>query len=1044
MKMKTMFIACLSCLLLPVIAIVGGESPVPRISELDPLMDCVTFYLSFDNSKFEPDFAAGRGVGKLSGNASFVSGVSGQAELIGTGGAAAIFSRTNNFPVTRRGAVSLWVSPQEWDHRNDGNIVFMMTGNASFYLQRQGPLYKSDGQVQRHEALQLLCLSPVTGHAGIMHNCSDWKNGDWHFLVANWQWPVLEFSVDGGPFQAKAVVHMPTEQTFGDLIIGGHTGPKTLLDEVTIYRRPLTETEARLLWRNPRLQRPAPRMNVAQHDSETIAIQFKVYPSLNKIKARADITALSSRTSVTGGVLRVQQVGAEKPVAEQRLIFHDNIAEQLFDTLPLIDGDYTLALSLLGGEGVPKEPVVQKFERRVFAWENNNLGISDKVIPPFTPLKVDGRKISCVLREHTTGDSGLWDQIISQGHPLLTAPMRWEVVVNGKKVTVPGTGWKLESSSETAIIGSAAWREEPSVASVRAEMDYDGMTKFTLTIPDVRDRGIERLTLVIPVRDSEAPYMHACADQLRYNFAGKVPPGEGVVWDSGKAGRTDLIGRFYPYIWVGGGERGLCWFADNDMDWSLDDSTPPLELVRRGDTLELRVHFATKLMPLDWQHQITFGIQATPVKPMPSDWRKWQCSKKLSGTRPFSIVGASFYYGCLSYDFYPASHDLAIYRKMSEARDSGKADMGYVKTWIGQHLVDEKPGSERQEFMSRHVAAGLYAASSAQRREGCRFIPYTNPRGIGFHMAEWPTFQDEWHKFTFFNRAKKGQLDYDITPTKSFQDAALWYYREMMQVFDGIYWDNTFLAANWDTVVGGAWTDNLGRTHPGLGLWAMRELIKRTAIMFYQMGRDGIFVSHMTNASLVPVNAFANVNLDWEWKYGWDDFQDRFTPELTVAETIGRQTGNFPLILSGGVLDRKDPRYPWVMRTRLGVMLVHELRAWDYGPETDMAFYGKLYEFGYGEPDCQVFNYWDAGHPVKIEGVNGRTIVLARGRKALVIITDYGNGGTAKLIVDLNKLRLPSNVTAKDFETGETVSSTVSGEFVFQLKKHDFKAMLIE
>lgn len=34
--------------------------------------------------------------------------------------------------------------------------------------------------------------------------------------------------------------------------------------------------------------------------------------------------------------------------------------------------------------------------------------------------------------------------------------------------------------------------------------------------------------------------------------------------------------------------------------------------------------------------------------------------------------------------------------------------------------------------------------------------------------------------------------------------------------------------------------------------------------------------------------------------------------------------------------------------------------------------------------------------------------------------------------------------TAKDFETGEPVASAAAGEFSFRLKKHNFKAVLVE
>ncbi|MBM4090033.1 MAG: LamG domain-containing protein, partial [Planctomycetes bacterium] len=361
-----------------------GPARTPRPAELDPLLHCATFHLSFDAASFTPDLAVGSAEARPAGTPTFEPGVAGLAAVIGKSGAAAVFSRAGNFPITRRGAVSMWVCPQEWDHREDGNVEFLMTTNASFYLQRQGPLYGPDGQARRLEALQLLCLSPTTGNANVTHACADWKNGQWRLLVANWDWPVLEFSVDGGPFQASAVVHLPTDETFGDLVIGSQHSPRTLLDEVTVYRRPVTEAEARLLWQNPRVQRPVPRATDVEQDREAVSLRFKVYPSLNRIKARADIGGLAARDRVTGGVLRVMRAGEPRPLAEQKLVFEKYAAEHVFDVPLAIAGDYKLTLLLEGGAGVPVEPIVESFERRVFPWENNRLGISDRVIPPFT------------------------------------------------------------------------------------------------------------------------------------------------------------------------------------------------------------------------------------------------------------------------------------------------------------------------------------------------------------------------------------------------------------------------------------------------------------------------------------------------------------------------------------------------------------------------------------------------------------------------------------------------------------------------------------
>lgn len=238
------------------------KTPYARMPELAELMDWVTFAMTFDGERFAPEMAAGDAVNQRTSNAEFTRGVAGLAAVIGGGhGGAGLFARAGNFPVERQGAVSLWICPLEWNHTNDANVTFVTTSNAAFYVQRQGPLYKPDGQAQRHEALQFLCLSPQTGHTHVAQDCHGWKNGEWHLLVANWRWPQMEFSVDGGPFAAKAVVRMPAEDTFGNLCVGAQHGPRTLLDEVFIYRRPLSENEVKVIWET---LRPRPETKEAQ------------------------------------------------------------------------------------------------------------------------------------------------------------------------------------------------------------------------------------------------------------------------------------------------------------------------------------------------------------------------------------------------------------------------------------------------------------------------------------------------------------------------------------------------------------------------------------------------------------------------------------------------------------------------------------------------------------------------------------------------------------------------------------------------------------
>lgn len=791
------------------------------------------------------------------------------------------------------------------------------------------------------------------------------------------------------------------------------------------------------------------RWTVLREDRRAVALQYAVYPYHNRALARVDINALASRDNATGVAVSFARKGADAPLASADLQFEGYTARTVLELPELTAGTYEVR-ARLQGEGVPTDPIVQQYERIVFDWEHNDLGKSNLIVPPFTPIEVEGATVSTILREHQIGGSGVLEQVVSDGTPLLSAPMRWRVWSDGEELAVvPGGPARAETQGYRAQ-SEGGFTAGPLTATVRSEWDYDGMAKTFLTLGEAAGGSIDRLSLEIPLDDSLCGYMHACGDGLRFNYAGFAPEGEGAIWDSSEANVRDIIGTFYPYIWLGDGEKGLAWFADSDRGWSLDDETPTVQLERNGGTMLLRVNFVTKPTALDGEREIVFGLQATPAKPMPrepANWRRW-IPANFEGIemQPFRIMGSNPYYGCLRFDFYPLGRDYSIYDAFSQAREDGVFNEQFVNQWMEKYKAyGIEPGSERWEYYERHIRAGMRTATGVPRADGWLWTPYTNPRGIGFHLEEWPVFQDEWIRAQFHERSTAGSIGYDVDPGESFRDAAVWYYREMLRCFDGIYWDNIYMAANTDIIAGDAWVDENGRVHPSMGLWNMRELIRRTAVFLNEQGRTAYAnVPHMTNTCIVPILSFATVNLDWEWQYGKRDFQDRFTPDLAVAETIGRSCGNIPMILGGGHTPPDDPVYEWMQRTRLGVCLVHEIRPWDYRPDWHWEMMRRLYEFGYGSDECRVFNYWQKDFPLAIRGADARGIVLVSGDRAICVATDYGEGGECALTLDLTALGLPATVRPTDFETGEALTGPAPGTASFPLKKHDFRAVLFE
>jgi hypothetical protein len=215
---------------------------------LRALMDWVTLRFTFDAGSFLPEMATGDYKPQWGKAAQFRPGLRGQALLAGDGSAAELFARGPNAALGTRGALSLWLCPVDWKHDNGGNTTLVMTSDATFYVQRQGPLLNADGTWQRNEGVQFLMLVKDKGPGTLMMGTESWPNGQWRLLVANWSWPIMELSLDGGEFAGFTVRTVPTDADFGGLLIGAEGGDPTLLDEVTFYRRPLSLAEARLIY----------------------------------------------------------------------------------------------------------------------------------------------------------------------------------------------------------------------------------------------------------------------------------------------------------------------------------------------------------------------------------------------------------------------------------------------------------------------------------------------------------------------------------------------------------------------------------------------------------------------------------------------------------------------------------------------------------------------------------------------------------------------------------------------------------------------------
>ena len=217
------------------------------LDEKDPVLKeiipDVTFFAGFDDGTGDADLSVGDNKAAASGKPVFEAGISGKAFR----GGEFRYPVEKNLQVDRPGSLSFWLCPHQWVRGSDEPLLsFFMTDYKSdgfLGVERQGQIIK-DGRLVRGGGL-LFWAHYFKGIPNQSPMCAcDRKDGEWHLLVLTWRGRRWELSVDG---VAQLAVELPRaikqEELSKQLVVCGNA----LIDEFTIYRRPLAQEEVQRL-----------------------------------------------------------------------------------------------------------------------------------------------------------------------------------------------------------------------------------------------------------------------------------------------------------------------------------------------------------------------------------------------------------------------------------------------------------------------------------------------------------------------------------------------------------------------------------------------------------------------------------------------------------------------------------------------------------------------------------------------------------------------------------------------------------------------------
>ncbi len=603
--------------------------------------------------------------------------------------------------------------------------------------------------------------------------------------------------------------------------------------------------------------------------------RFAYLPYSNKAEVAVDLDFFGVPQSILEAKsfsVTVKKKGGRETLAQGTGTISNLTGSTLLSLPELPDGEYQGIIRLLDADG--KKVLSEKtadFVRKHYPWERNTIGLSDEVIPPFSPVEVKGNNVSVWGRTYSVGGGGLPEQIsaapptgnLGRIEPLLAAPIRLELSQAGKTVTLKPGQATIAGAKHQAIC-QGVMEGQDLTAEVMAVVEYDGWYQVQLLLRPRTPLNLDALDLVIQLRDAagdrwnppfpvDTLYVQRMGDGRYGNYFGAIPEKTGVHFQSTSLlkykRKTKDWKSFVPITYVGNGDRGLWFFAWSDANWELKDEQPMLLVERLADrSVRVRVRLLAGPVSVSGARKLQFAFQAAPVKPNDSRYR----------TR-------------LSENF--MAHDTRGYRYWGDSVDGyalhREEDFQALRRFLLYGPRDQKEGQEYKWWIGHYVK---------QIQEGARIALYGSTWMTGMGPEEFKTFGGEWLGRSNWKANRNaatdaGRWNYQgtiqwttdeqLTPTgvnwtQSQTDNFVWYHKLLVEKcgVNGTWWDNSSIGTVRE------YDEELQRMDEKWNLIYRRQLCKRLNVMGWELMRPPCWIMNM-HVDIPWNQVFWMVENDW-------------------------------------------------------------------------------------------------------------------------------------------------------------------------------------
>jgi hypothetical protein len=628
-----------------------------------------------------------------------------------------------------------------------------------------------------------------------------------------------------------------------------------------------------------------------------------------------------------------------------------------------------------------------KLLRHQFQWQNNTIGVSDEVLPPWSPVKFDTSGAEVWNRKLKLDGLAMLSKVSNGGTDQLRS-MRIVAIQDGKPVVIKTSEPKLQKLTPAAATftgtGSGAGLE----LSASNRLEFDGFTLSDLTIaPAKKEAVIDGLFLEVVLPESEAT--HFCASAGLWSAVHDETP---AYWSSQQTSSGMMIGDFVPYIWLTNSDRGFLWVADNDKGWITEDkkARPTQEIIRKDGTVTLRIHFIEVPAKLSAPTTLRYAYQTFPARPVPVGWRSWVCG------------------GAKAVDFPSARHTYFF----------PDFDSDWAVLWPYFSSPFAWSWERTRRWMERFTAV-------PNHRPTVGGIAHSIGRYQDYEGRQFPDFSVDWGD-------TPGVIgNSSVTQSQGPIDFRIFNYERWIREgkLRALYFDENYIGFDRNFLTGGAYVRPDGRIQPGYTYIGLRDFFKRLNYTFHAAGaaKPNIWL-HTTSGSAFHA-WLGDILMEGE-NVSPTDLKFDYLEVLPAARM--RAIGSAQAAGSAMLMMCQPTR----SGTPFTAKHIHQFIGWvqahDILPEQIDWFNPIAQSAQYYRDDLKFRGYWHADVPAKT--ATPEAIVSVHhtkgppSRALLWIVNTARKEQSVNVAIDFKAMGLdPSKVIALDAETGGEIPLSGNG-----------------